>query len=236
MWDMKKLVIIPAFNESSNIINTINDIKENAPSFDYVVINDQSSDETQKILNKNNIPVINLPVNLGIGGAVQTGYMYALRKDYDIAVQFDGDGQHDAKYLDMMAKTLVDENVDMVIGSRFIENKGFLSTSTRRLGIKYFTGLIKLVTGETIKDPTSGYRAISRRAIEHFVNLYPRDFPEPEVAVYLVKNKMKIVEVPVVMRERQGGESSIHPFKAAYYMIKVTFAIILEGGRHYADS
>ena len=142
---LKKLVIIPAYNESASIVNTVNDIKENAKDFDYVVINDRSKDNTLKICRDAGLNVIDLPLNLGIGGAVQTGYLYAFQNGYDIAVQFDGDGQHDAKYLDVMAEKLVKEQADMVIGSRFIEKEGFQSSFTRRLGIRYFSGLIKLM-------------------------------------------------------------------------------------------
>ena len=134
---MKKLVIIPAYNERGSILKTVNDVKTNAPDFDYVVINDCSRDDTLEICRKNGINVINLPLNLGIGGGVQTGYMYAYRNGYDIAVQFDGDGQHNAAYLDEMARMLTEENLDMVIGSRYIEKRGFQSSLMRRLGIRY---------------------------------------------------------------------------------------------------
>ena len=154
---MKKLAIIPAYNESASIVNTVSDIVKNAPDFDYIVINDRSADDTLKVCKENNINYINLPLNLGIGGAVQTGYWYALENDYDIAVQFDGDGQHDAKYLDEMAEFLQKSGSDMVIGSRFIEKEGFQSSSVRRFGIKYFSGIIKLLTGKRITDPTSGF-------------------------------------------------------------------------------
>ena len=228
---MKKLVIIPAYNESASIVNTVKDIKENAPDFDYVVINDRSKDNTYDICIKNNINVVNLPLNLGIGGAVQTGYWYAFENGYDIAVQFDGDGQHDAKYLDEMVEYLVANNADMVIGSRFIEKKGFQSSSTRRFGIKYFSTLIKILTGKRITDPTSGYRMCNRKVIETFANNYPKDYPEPETTTSILRNKMNVVEMPVVMRAREEGVSSISPKKSIYYMFKVTLAIIIERTR-----
>ncbi len=162
---MKKLIIIPAYNESESIEKTVRDIIENAPSFDYVVINDCSTDNTRQICEDNGFNIVNLPINLGIGGAVQTGYRYAYEHGYDVAVQVDGDGQHDPEFLDTMAAYLVDHNLDMVIGSRFIEKKGFQSSYTRRMGIKFFTGLIKLMTGKTITDPTSGLRMIIREII-----------------------------------------------------------------------
>lgn len=228
---MKKIVIIPAYNESASIVNTVKDIKENAPDFDYVVINDRSKDNTYNICVENGINVVNLPLNLGIGGAVQTGYWYAFENGYDIAVQFDGDGQHDAKYLDEMAKYLVDNNADMVIGSRFIEKKGFQSSSTRRFGIKYFSALIKILTGKRITDPTSGYRMCNRKVIEMFANNYPKDYPEPETTTSILRNRMNVMEIPVVMRAREEGVSSISPKKSIYYMIKVTLAIIIERTR-----
>ncbi len=228
---LKKLVIIPAYNESASIVNTVNDIKENAKDFDYVVINDRSKDNTLKICRDAGLNVIDLPLNLGIGGAVQTGYLYAFQNGYDIAVQFDGDGQHDAKYLDVMAEKLVKEQADMVIGSRFIEKEGFQSSFTRRLGIRYFSGLIKLMTGKTVTDPTSGYRMCNRRIIELFAGNYPKDYPEPETTTWILRKKLKVLEIPVVMRAREEGVSSISPKKSIYYMFKVSMAIIIERTR-----
>ena len=164
---MKKLVIIPAFNEEGNLEKTIDDIKKNAPEFDYVIINDCSTDGTLEMCRRHGYSYLNLPVNLGIGGAVQTGYRYAYFHGYDIAVQFDGDGQHSAKYLEDMVKHMEETGSDMVIGSRFIEKEGFQSSALRRIGIKYFTVLIKILTGKTITDPTSGMRMINRRIIQN---------------------------------------------------------------------
>lgn len=225
---MKKLAIIPAYNEKQSIIFTIEDIKKNAPDFDYVIINDCSTDNTMDICRYQGYNVLNLPINLGIGGAVQTGYLYAYRHGYDIAVQFDGDGQHKAEYLDVMAKHLIDHNLDMVIGSRFIDSVGFQSTWIRRIGIRYFTVLIKLLSGKTITDPTSGMRMCNRKTIEMFANEYPRDYPEPETTMRLLRHKRKIEEIPVEMRSRQGGVSIISPLISIYYMVKVTLAILIE--------
>ena len=180
---MKKLVIIPAYNESGNIDKTINDIKQNAPDFDYVIINDCSTDKTLEVLRKKGYNYLNLPINLGIGGAVQTGYRYAYYHGYDMAVQFDGDGQHNAAYLDEMAEVLVETDSDMVIGSRFIEKEGFQSSGLRRVGIGFFTKLIKMLTKKVITDPTSGMRIVNRRLLEVFTNDYPKDYPEPESTV-----------------------------------------------------
>lgn len=228
---MKKLVIIPAYNEAGNIIKTVNDIKENAPDFDYVIINDCSTDATLEICRQQGFHVIDLPVNMGIGGGVQTGYLYAWRNGYDIAVQFDGDGQHNAKYLDEMAETLEKEELDMVIGSRYIQKKGFQSTGIRRLGIRYFTVLIKIITGKRITDPTSGMRMVNRKVLELFSRQYPKDYPEPESVVTLLKKKKKVKEIPVEMNAREEGISSISPVNAVYYMIKVSMAILFAAVR-----
>ncbi|MCR5587876.1 MAG: glycosyltransferase family 2 protein [Lachnospiraceae bacterium] len=224
---MKKLIIIPAYNESGNIVKTIGNIKEFAPDFDYVIINDCSKDNTLEILRENKFNYINLPVNLGIGGAVQTGYRYAFYHGYDLAVQFDGDGQHDAKYLHLMATKLEESDSDMVIGSRFISKEGFQSSALRRVGIKFFTNLIKLLTGKVITDPTSGMRMVNRKLLQEFTEEYPKDYPEPESVVKILTKKYKVTEVPVIMNEREAGESSISMMNSVYYMIKVTIAIII---------
>lgn len=224
---MKKLVIIPAYNEEGGIVKTVTDVMENAKDFDYVVINDCSKDNTLEICHEHNFNVVNLSVNMGIGGGVQTGYMYAYRNGYDIAVQFDGDGQHNASYLDSMSKKLVEENLDMVIGSRYIEKEGFQSSGMRRMGIKYFTGLIKLLTGKKITDPTSGMRMINRKIMKQFSEEYPKDYPEPESIVTILKEGAKVEEIPVKMNAREEGVSSISPSKSIYYMVKVSIAVLI---------
>ena len=225
---MKKLIIIPAYNESANIENTVKDIVTNAPDFDYVIINDCSTDDTLEICERNGFNVVNLPLNLGIGGAVQTGYRYAYNNGYDIAVQVDGDGQHDPAFLTKMAEAMVAEKADMLIGSRFLEKEGFQSSRVRRMGITYFTWLIKLFTRKKITDPTSGLRMINSDIIEIFAESYPRDYPEPESVVHVIRLGKNVREIPVIMRERQGGKSSIRFFSSIYYMIKVTVAILTE--------
>ncbi|HGH9738549.1 TPA: glycosyltransferase family 2 protein [Streptococcus pyogenes] len=231
---MKKLIIIPAYNESSNIVNTIRTIESDAPDFDYIIIDDCSTDNTLAICQKQGFNVISLPINLGIGGAVQTGYRYAQRCGYDVAVQVDGDGQHNPCYLEKMVEVLVQSSVNMVIGSRFITKEGFQSSFARRIGIKYFTWLIALLTGKKITDATLGLRLIDRSLIERFANHYPDDYPEPETVVDVLVSHFKVKEIPVVMNERQGGVSSISLTKSVYYMIKVTLAILvvrLKGNR-----
>ena len=225
---MKSLVIIPAYNEEKSIEKVICDIRENAPSFDFIIVNDCSNDDTIGVCKKNRFPVLDLPVNLGIGGAVQTGYLYACQNGYDVAVQFDGDGQHMAEYLPAMRERLEQENLDMIIGSRFLEKEGFQSTGMRRFGIRFFTGLIRLLTGKQILDPTSGMRMVNRETMSYFASHYPKDYPEPESVVALLKQNKKVEELPVIMRERETGVSSISPLKSIYYMIKVTLAILVE--------
>ena len=165
---MRKLIIIPAYNESENIEKTVQMIKENAPGFDYVIINDCSTDNTKEICQQRGFNMISLPINLGIGGAVQTGFKYALWQGYDLTVQVDGDGQHDPSFLAEMAKVLEEKGCDMVIGSRFINKEGYQSSGLRRVGIKYFTLLIRIITGTKITDPTSGLRMINRGVIQMF--------------------------------------------------------------------
>ncbi len=172
--------------------------------------------------------VINLPINLGIGGAVQTGYRYGYNKGYDLAVQIDGDGQHNPEFLLKMADFMEKNRVDMVIGSRFIDKEGFQSSAIRRIGIKYFTFLIKILTGKTITDPTSGLRMVNRDIMRMFAVDYPKDYPEPESIVAVLRRKKTVQEIPVIMRERLGGVSSISFKKSIYYMIKVTLAILIE--------
>ncbi|HHJ7534512.1 TPA: glycosyltransferase family 2 protein, partial [Streptococcus pyogenes] len=209
-------------------------IESDAPDFDYIIIDDCSTDNTLAICQKQGFNVISLPINLGIGGAVQTGYRYAQRCGYDVAVQVDGDGQHNPCYLEKMVEVLVQSSVNMVIGSRFITKEGFQSSFARRIGIKYFTWLIALLTGKKITDATSGLRLIDRSLIERFANHYPDDYPEPETVVDVLVSHFKVKEIPVVMNERQGGVSSISLTKSVYYMIKVTLAILvvrLKGNR-----
>ena len=224
----KKLVIIPAYNEEECIAETVKDIQKSVPGYDYIVINDCSTDGTLDVCKSNHFPVIDLPVNLGIGGAVQTGYLYALRKDYDIVVQMDGDGQHDPRFLEQMEAKLVDEQADMVIGSRFILGEGFQSSLLRRVGIRFFSAWIQLLFHQHITDATSGMRMCNRDVVKLFVKDYPRDYPEPETVCRLIREKKKVVEVPVKMKERSAGTSSISSVGSIYYMIKVSLAILIE--------
>lgn len=228
---MKILMIIPAYNEELNIVNTVKKIKshnsKSAYKVDYLIINDGSTDNTKEICEKNNFNVINLVRNLGIGGAVQTGYKYALENDYDVAIQFDGDGQHDENYIDVLVQEIAnDEN--FVIGSRFVKNLSkFKSSSTRRIGIKILSILIKMCTGQKIYDPTSGFRAADKKIIKLFASHYPSEYPEPESTTELIKRGYKVKEVPVEMHEREFGSSSIKPLKSIYYMFSVCLSIVI---------
>lgn len=223
---MKALVIIPAYNEQENILDTIRDLDTYYPQADRVVINDNSKDHTKEVLEQFCISHINLPINLGIGGGVQTGYLYAYENGYDIAIQMDGDGQHCASEIGKIVQPILDGEVDAVIGSRFLEKAGFQSTFFRRLGIQFLSSMIWCCTGKRIYDVTSGFRAVNRRFIEIFSTEYAQDYPEPEAIVTIIKYQGKIREVPVIMRERKNGKSSIRSFQSLYYMIKVSLAII----------
>lgn len=230
---MKKiLLIIPAYNEEKNILNVFNSIKnynkENKDKYDVIVINDGSTDGTEKVLQKNKIPCINLISNLGIGGAVQAGFKYAEDNNYDVAVQFDGDGQHDVKCIKNIITPILKNEFDCVIGSRFIGNLSkFKSTFLRRVGIKLLSIEIMLFGGKVIKDPTSGFRAFNKNVIKYFANNYPLEYPEPISIVMLLKNKYKILEVPVRMKDRKNGVSSINSWKSVYYMVNVILSIFI---------
>lgn len=232
---MKKiLLIIPAYNEAENLINVYNNIKNyNDLKIDYVIINDGSVDNTAEICQKHKLNVINLVTNLGIGGAVQTGYRYAFQNNYDVAVQFDGDGQHDINYLKNICTPILEDNFDMCIGSRYLEKSSseFQSTFMRRFGKNIISFFTRIFTGVKITDPTSGFRAVNKKIIKLFAEDYPTDYPEPESIINLIKSGYSIKEVPVSMNERIGGKSSINVFKSVHYMLKVCISIIIDGLR-----
>ncbi|WP_026664615.1 glycosyltransferase family 2 protein [Butyrivibrio sp. FC2001] len=221
------LIIIPAYNEAENIENIIDEITTGYPQYDYVVVNDGSSDNTAKILKARGFNHINCPINLGIGGAIQTGYRYAKEKDYEIAVQIDGDGQHDPAYIEQIIAPILEKKADYVIGSRFVNKEGFQSSVTRRMGIRFLSGLITVLCFYRVKDVTSGFRAVNKFFIDVFSDNYPIDYPEPEAIMDAVMRRKKILELPVIMRERETGKSSINFKRSIYYMIKVTMDIIV---------
>ena len=223
----KVLLIIPAYNEEESLRSLIEEIKAVCPEVDYLVVNDCSSDDTERLLEELGANYITLPCNMGIGGAVQSGYRYAAQNGYDIAIQIDGDGQHDVRFVKDMVKLIEDKQADVVIGSRFIDKEGFQSSQARRIGIRILSVLIRLMCGAKVKDVTSGFRAVNRRFIELFAENYPDDYPEPEVIVTAKLFGAVIKELPVVMRERTTGKSSINLKRSIYYMIKVSLAIII---------
>lgn len=237
----KILMIIPAYNESENILSTCASIdkfnkNKNNVHLDYIVINDGSTDTTGLLLDQNNINHIDLVQNLGIGGAVQTGYQYANEYDYDIAIQFDGDGQHDVNYVKKIIQPIVDGKADLVIGSRFIEDLSkFRSSKLRRIGIRIISSLMELVTGLQITDPTSGFRAANKNVIRHFSKNYPREYPEPESIVSLLRKGYVVEEKAVEMKERVGGVSSIRAWKTVYYMINVCLSVIITSFKKGSD-
>lgn len=236
----KIILIIPAYNEEECILDTYSRImeynKKNNTSYDVIVINDCSKDNTQNICEKHNIPHINLIHNLGIGGAVQTGYKFAYLNGYDIAVQFDGDGQHDVSYVQDIVLPIINNESDFVIGSRFIDKKSsdFKSSLARRIGIKLISFSMKIVTGKKVLDTTSGFRAVNREIIKDFSISYPVEYPEPITTTELLKKEYKLKEVAVSMNEREGGESSIKAWKTAYYMINVVLTILVIKLRRYS--
>lgn len=225
----KVLLIIPAFNESENIGPLIIALREQG--IEALVVNDGSTDDTAAVCASAGANIVSLPCNLGIGGAVQTGYKYAHANGYDIAIQFDGDGQHRAEFVPALIAPLLAGEADLVIGSRYIEKQGFQSTFLRRAGIRYFSRLIRLITGRTVTDPTSGFRAVNRRIMGMFAAQYPTDYPEPESIVHVLRLGGRIVEIPVVMSERVAGHSSIHSLRSVYYMVKVSLAILIDALR-----
>lgn len=225
---MKILIIIPAYNEEANIEKVVNHIIVHFPQYDYLVVNDGSTDRTGELCEKNNYAVLNLPINLGIGGAVQAGYLYARKNHYDIAIQIDGDGQHDPAYVRDAINPLISNRADVIIGSRFMKKEGFQSSPFRRIGIHILSNLIWMCTGKRIKDVTSGFRAVNKRFISIYAEDYPSDYPEPEAIITAVMHRGRVAEIPVVMKERKGGNSSINLRKSVYYMIKVTLAILVK--------
>lgn len=223
----KCLIIIPAYNEAGNIEKVIGNLITNYPQYDYVIVNDGSVDATRKICSNSHYQVLHLPINMGIGGAVQTGYRYALENEYDMAVQIDGDGQHDVAFLEGMIACMDEEKADCVIGSRFVTKEGFQSSGVRRIGIQFLSILGFILTGVRVRDITSGYRLVNSRFIRIFAQDYPADYPEPEAMVIAAVHGGRIREYPVVMKERESGTSSITVKRSVYYMVKVTIAMLI---------
>lgn len=224
---MKVLVIIPCYNEAENICRVVQRLKAACPDVDYLVVNDCSTDDSARILRENGYNYLDLPLNLGIGGGVQSGYLYATANDYDITVQMDGDGQHDPQYLYDVIRPVAEGKLDMCIGSRFIKKEGFQTSFMRRLGINIISVLLRILCGAHVRDTTSGFRASNRQLTEYFAQHYAQDYPEPEAIISAVLEGFRVGEAPVVMAERMGGISSINAFKSVYYMIKVSLSLVV---------
>jgi glycosyltransferase involved in cell wall biosynthesis len=232
--ELKRLAVVPAFNEEASVGHVIDEIRAFDPDFEIVVVDDGSTDRTAGLAADRGVHVIRLPFNLGIGGAVQTGYRYAFEHGYDIAVQVDGDGQHDPSQLARILKPVLDGEADLVVGSRFVGEGAYRSSATRRIGIRIFAGVVSAVVRQRVTDTTSGFRAVNRKGIALFAADYPHDYPEVEATVMCVKHKLRLTEVPVEMRERSGGRSSITALRSIYYMTKVLLAIFVGLFRRYA--
>jgi glycosyltransferase involved in cell wall biosynthesis len=232
--DLKRLAIVPAYNEEASVGRVIDEIRALSPPFDVVVVDDGSVDRTAAVAADRGVHVVRLPFNLGIGGAMQTGYRFALEQGYDLAVQIDGDGQHDPRELPKILQPVLEGSADLVVGSRFSGDGAFQSSPVRRIGIRLFAGVVSAVVGQRVTDTTSGFRAVNRKGIALFAADYPHDYPEVEATVMCVKHKLRLTEVPVRMRERSAGSSSITAFRSVYYMTKVLLAIFVGLFRRYA--
>ena len=230
---MKILVIIPCYNEAENIERVVANLHraiqtQKLPgTVDYLIVNDCSTDNSEEICRKNGFSFLSQPVNLGIGGTVQSGYLYAVRNGYDIAVQMDGDGQHDPSYLSNVILPVANGELDLCIGSRFITREGFQTSFMRRVGIQIISVLLRVLCGAHVRDTTSGFRASNHRMTAYFAEHYAQDYPEPEAIITAVLGGFKVGEAPVVMAERMGGTSSISAFKSVFYMVKVSLSLVV---------
>ena len=224
---MKTIAIVPALNEEGAIGGVIDEIRAFDPTFDVLVVDDGSHDRTPEVAAARGAHVARLPFNLGIGGAVQTGFRYAAANGYDLVVRVDGDGQHDPAELGQLLPAVLDGDADICVGSRFVGGEGYRSSRSRRVGIRILAHTVSLLTGQRVTDTTSGFQVLNRRAIELFAVDYPHDYPEVEAAVMLHKHRLRLVEAPVRMRERTHGSSSITALRSVYYMAKVLLAVLV---------
>lgn len=221
-------VIIPAFNEEEAIGDLIDELRQSIPEVDIVVINDGSKDNTAAIVRIKNVCVLDLPCNLGVGPAVQTGYRYTLEKGYRYVIRIDGDGQHPPKEIPALLEAILKYDVDLVIGSRYIEKRNYGNTTLRSIGIKLLAFLLSTICRSKVTDPTSGFWAINRNLLYYFANDYPAEYPEPEAIALLRRHGYSYIEIPVQFRPRTHGKSTIHGFGATYYMLKVFLALVID--------
>ncbi len=233
LTDLRRVAIVPAFNEEQTIGRVIKEIRAFDSGFEILVVDDGSTDRTAVVAEANGARVLTLPFNLGIGGAVQTGYLYARDNGFELAVQIDGDGQHDAGEVPRLVGPILERGADMVVGTRFAEGGGYRGTRIRRIGIHLFAAIVSLMVRQRVTDTTSGFRAVNRKAIRLFAVDYPHDYPEVEATVLLSRHGLKMVEVPVVMRIREEGSSSITTLRSGYYMVKVLLALFVGLFRRY---
>ena len=235
MTTVRVIAVVPAHNEAEAIGGVVDEIRTCNPSFDVVVIDDGSTDDTAGVAASRGAAVVRLPYNLGIGGAVQTGFRYALEQGYEWAVRLDGDGQHDPSALSTLLAPVERDEADIVIGSRFIGGSSdYRPPLGRRIGISWFAKLVSVLTRQRVTDTTSGFQAMNRKGIALFARDYPNDYPEVEATLLVYKHRLRLVEVPVQMREREHGESSITLVRSIYYAIKVTLALLVAMARKHA--
>ena len=224
---VRRIAIVPAFNEQESVTQVIEEIRAFDPDFDIVVVDDGSTDATSAAATRLGAHVVRLPFNLGIGGAVQTGFRYAFENGFAIAVRVDGDGQHDPARLCVLLAPVGADEADIAVGSRFATDGGYRSSRSRRLGITILARTLSAIVGRRVTDPTSGFQALNRRAIALFAADYPHDYPEVEAALMVHKHQLRMTEVPVQMRERSAGRSSIGALASVYYMVKVLLALFV---------
>ena len=226
--ELRRVAIVPALNEEHTVPLVIDELRAFDPGLDVVVIDDGSSDGTADAAAAKGAYVLRLPFNLGIGGAVQTGFKFAFEHDYDIAVRVDGDGQHDPAQLARILAPVLHGDADIVVGSRFAaEEGGYRSSRSRRVGIRILASVVSRIVGQRVTDTTSGFQALNRQGIALFAHDYPHDYPEVEATVMVFRHRLRLQEVPVSMRERGGGQSSITALRSIYYMVKVLLAIFV---------
>jgi glycosyltransferase involved in cell wall biosynthesis len=230
---LRSIAIVPAYNEAESLGTILEEIRAADPELDVVVVNDGSTDSSASVAAAAGAAVVSLPFNVGIGGAVQTGYQYALEHGFEVAIQVDGDGQHDPQEIAQVLGPILDGRADLVVGTRFATGGGYQGTHLRRVGIRIFAAVVSMLVGQRVSDTTSGFRAVNRQALRLFAAEYPHDYPEVESIVLLSRHHLRMLEVPVQMRVRETGNSSITAMRSAYYMIKVLLALFIGMFRRY---